>query len=157
MHTQQLDDVRALLTGRRVLSLAVIVDGAPVIGLLPFAVTPDWRGLIVHASRLARHTRGLAEGAPFDALLHEPDLAGVDPMQVKRVTLRGVVRALTDGDAAHGEASAAYLSKFPDAAAITLLGDFAFFRLEIAAGRLVTGFAGAANVTQETLTALATG
>lgn len=33
------------------------------------AVSGAGRALIIHASRLARHTAGLAEGAPFDALV----------------------------------------------------------------------------------------
>lgn len=150
MQPAQLEVLRALLTERRVLSLSVVVEGAPVIGLLPFAVTADWHGLVVHASRLARHTKGLHEGAPFDVLVHEPDSADVDPMQVKRVTLRGVVREPAD----EGPARDAYLARFPEAAPITQLGDFSFYVLEINGGRLVTGFAGAVNVTMDTLAAL---
>jgi heme iron utilization protein len=149
MDSSQLDVVRTLLTTRRVLSLAVVVEGAPVIGLLPFAVMPDVSALIVHASRLARHTRGLIDGAPFDALVHDPDDS--DPMQVNRVTLRGMVRAVADDASAHAAARDAYLARFPEAEPIASLGDFAFFRLEIQAGRVVTGFASAANVTRETL------
>jgi putative heme iron utilization protein len=149
MQPPQLDVVRSLLTTRRVLSLAVVVEGAPVIGLLPFAVTPDVRALVVHASRLARHTRGLTDGAPFDALLHDPDDS--DPMQVNRVTLRGTVRAIAGDPTALAAARDVYLGRFPEAEPITSLGDFAFFRLEIEAGRVVTGFASAANVTRETL------
>ena len=154
MQPHQLDALRTLLTETRVLSLAVLVDEAPVIGLLPFAVTDDSRALIVHASRLARHTRGLHEGAPFDALVNEPVTADVDPMQVKRATLRGQVREVLDQQE-HAALRAAYLAKFPTAEGITELGDFAFYRLEVAAGRIVTGFAGAANITKDTIEALA--
>ena len=151
MRDDQLDALRALLTERRVLSLAVVAEGEPIIGLLPFAVTSDWRALIVHASRLARHTRGLVDGARFDVLVHDPDTADSDPMQIRRVTLRGEVRVAER----EADARATYLARFPEAEPITQLGDFAFFRLEIAAGRLVTGFAGAVNVTKDTIEALA--
>ncbi len=154
MQPQQVEVLRQLLTGRRVLSLAVLVDGEPVIGLLPFAVTEDHRALIVHASRLARHTRGLSEGASFDALVHEMDADGVDPLQVKRATLRGTVRAASQDEAHHTEARGVYLAKFPSAEPITTLGDFAFFRLEIEGGRLVTGFGAAANITADVLGSL---
>ena len=155
MPPEQLESLRSLLTAQRVLSLAVVADGEPIIGLLPFAFVPDARALIVHASRLARHTRGLATEGAFDALIHEPDGEGVDPMQVLRVTLRGQVLALAQGDPDHAAARAAYLAKFPDAEPITALPDFTFYRLEIDAGRLVTGFAGAANVTRDVLDRLA--
>ena len=151
MSADQVEALRELLTASRVLSLALIVDEAPVNGLLPFAVTPDYRALVVHASRLARHTKGLNDGAPFDALLHEPVVDGVDTLQVKRVTLRGLVRVPEDGTPAHDSLRRVYLMKYPEAEPITALGDFAFYVLLIEGGRLVTGFGAAANVTRETL------
>jgi putative heme iron utilization protein len=143
-----------LLLEQRVLSLAVVADERPVIGLLPFALSADGRALIVHASRLARHTAGLAEEAPFDALVHEPVTDGVDPLQVRRVTLRGEVRVFAEHDPVRALDRAAYLAKFPDAERITALDDFAFFRLEINGGRLVSGFGGAVNLSARALPAL---
>jgi hypothetical protein len=151
MQSAQLDILRSLLTDRRTLALSVIVEGEPVIGLLPFAALADRHALVVHASRLARHTRGLVDGAPFDALVHEPDLPGADPLQLKRATLRGRVRAAGEGEALHETARAAYLGRFPEAAPISALGDFSFFVLEVEAGRLVTGFGGAATITRDGL------
>jgi len=154
MQPEQAALLRSLLLEQRVLSLAVVADDRPVIGLLPFALSADGRALIVHASRLARHTAGLAERAPFDAMVHEPVTGDVDPLQVRRVTLRGEVRALAEHDAARAADRATYLAKFPDAEPITALGDFAFFRLEITGGRLVSGFGGAVNLTARTLPSL---
>lgn len=150
----QLDAVRHLLTGSRVLSLALIVEDAPVIGLLPFVVTPDYRALVVHASSLARHTKGLHDGAQFDALLHEPVVGDVDPLRVRRLTLRGPVHVPEPGTPAHDALRRLYLQKYPEAELMTTLGDFAFYVLPIAGGRLVTDFGAAANVTQDTLAAL---
>ena len=154
MSPEQLDVVRTLLTESRVLSLALVVDDAPIIGLLPFAVTPDYRALIVHASRLARHTKGLHDGAQFDALVHEPVIGDVDPLRVKRLTLRGPVHQPEAGSPAHDALRRLYLLKYPEAEMITTLGDFAFYVLPIAGGRLVTDFGAAANVTEDTLAAL---
>ena len=47
--------LRDLLTGQRLLALGVIVDGEPVVGLLPFVAAPDFAALYVQASRLAPH------------------------------------------------------------------------------------------------------
>jgi len=154
MQPQQVELLRSLLIEQRVLSLAVVADDRPVIGLLPFAHSADGRALIIHASRLARHTAGLAEGAPFDALVHEPVTAGADPLQVRRITLRGEVRAFAEHDSARAADRATYLAKFPEAEPITALGDFAFFRLEVTGGRLVSGFGGAINLTARTLPSL---
>ena len=157
MQPEQLDAIREFLTSSRTLSLALVVDDAPVIGLLPFAATPDYRALVVHASRLARHSRGLQPGAAFDALMHEPVIDGVDALQVKRLTLRGTVHAPAPGTPAHDALRQVYLAKFPEAEPITALGDFAFFVLLIEGGRLVTGFGAAANVTEDALVALRAG
>ncbi len=155
MTPAQLEATRRLLDEQRVLSLALVVEGAPVIGLLPFAATAGYRALVVHASRLARHTRGLTQGAAFEVLVHEPVVGDVDPLQVVRLTLRGEVLAIDESAPVFAQFRAAYLSKFPEAEPITALGDFAFFVLRVTGGRLVTGFGGAANVTDDTLEALA--
>ena len=101
MTPAQIEAVRELLTTSRVLSLALIVEEAPVNGLLPFAVTPDYGALVVHASQLARHTKGLHDGAPSTPCCTNPSSTSVDALQVKRVTLRGVVRVPEDGTPAH--------------------------------------------------------
>jgi heme iron utilization protein len=155
MSPGQLDAIRHLLTSSRVLALALVVDQAPVIGLLPFAATPDRRGLVVHASRLARHSSGLHAGASFDALIHEPVVEGVEALRVKRLTLRGDVLPLEPDTPVHSAARALYLMKFPEAEPVTTLGDFTFVLLRVQGGRLVTDFGAAANVTAETLSALA--
>ena len=50
--------LEGLLTGQRLLALAVVVDGEPVAGLVPYVVAADFGALYIQASRLARHTRG---------------------------------------------------------------------------------------------------
>jgi hypothetical protein len=53
---------------------------------------------------------------------------------------------LAEHDVARAADRVTYLAKFPEAEPITALGDFAFFRLEITGGRLVSGFGGAINL-----------
>jgi putative heme iron utilization protein len=151
MLSSQLDLLKELLSTRRVLALSVLVDGEPVIGLLPFAVMLNQGALVVHASRLARHSRGLQEGAPFDALIHLPDAPDADPLQIPRVTMQGIVRVLRDEGPESEAARRVYLKKIPGAEALLDFGDFHFYRLEIQQGRLVAGFAQAVSFTPETL------
>ena len=151
LQAEHLALLKGLLSRQRVLSLAVVVDGEPVIGLLPFACSPDFSALIVHASRLARHTRGLRDGAPFDALVHASESPDLDPLQIPRATLQGRVVALPDEGTEVEAARTAYLERLPSAEVVLALGDFRFFRLEIERGRLVAGFAQAASITPETL------
>lgn len=143
------DDAEALagLLRQRVLALGVLVEGAPHVGLLPFALSADGSALLVHASALARHTSGLGEGARFSALLHGPDDPAADPLQVARVTLSGEVSALAPGTPEHDTARARYLGRFPGSAQTFSLPDFTLFALRIREGRLVLGFARARDVT----------
>lgn len=61
--------LRALLGTERVLTLAVVVDGALVATLLPIVPTPVRTAVLVQASALARHTRGLTDGATVGVAL----------------------------------------------------------------------------------------
>ena len=67
-----LDGITDALEGQRVLSLAVVINGEPNLGLLPFAVLPDHTGVLVHVSSLARHTQGLTAKAKIAVLIHQP-------------------------------------------------------------------------------------
>jgi putative heme iron utilization protein len=151
VQAEQLAVLKGLLSRQRVLALAVVVDGEPVIGMLPFASSPDFSALIVHASRLARHTRGLRDGAAFEALVHALEAPELDPLQIPRAMLQGRVVTLPDEGPEADAARTAYLGKLPSAEITLGLGDFRFFRLEIERGRLVAGFAQATGITKETL------
>jgi putative heme iron utilization protein len=132
--------IRELLDDQKVLSLAVIADGTPFAGLLPFVALPDYTGLLVHASRMAKHSRGLASGARVGILLHEQYTEGKDPLQLRRVTFECVVRPLERNSGAWVEGRDRYLAKFPDARITFNLGDFTLYRLEFASGLYVGGF-----------------
>lgn len=153
MDQSALEALRRLLVDCRVLSLSVQVGDEPTIGLLPFLAASDLRSLVVHVSRLARHTKGLVGGAPFSALLHEPDHAGADPMALPRLTVRGTVELLEPGE--HDRVRSAWAERFTSAVLTLELGDFEFRRLRIEGGRLIRGFAQASGVRPETLAAAA--
>ncbi len=139
--------LRTLLTRERILSLAVLVEGEPVLGLLPFALQPDAGALLVHASSLARHTRGLAAGGPYAALIHAPEMPGGDPQQIPRVTLSGAAVPIPRESPAYAEARAVYLARLPSSAALFELADFGLYALTIARARFVAGFARAFTLT----------
>ena len=153
MNTEDQQLLRDLLDRCRVLSLGVLVDGAPYVGLLPFATTADRHSLLVHASGLARHTRGLGDGAPYSALIHLPDAEG-DPLQIGRVTFSGEVRRLQERTPEHDAARDRFLARFPDSAQTFELGDFGLYALRMREGRLVAGFARARNVSPGDLSTL---
>jgi putative heme iron utilization protein len=146
-----------LLLGQRLLALGVVAEGVPIVGLLPYAVAEDRSALVVQSSSLARHSRGLGAGAAWSGVIHEPDSAETDPLQVGRLLLEGVVDPLR-GDRPEFEAAArALLGRFPRAATTLQLPDFTLYRLEIRSGRMVLGFGRALNLSGDHFRAIARG
>jgi putative heme iron utilization protein len=146
MTPEQLADARSLIAGARVLALGVVVDGEPHVGLLPYAVGEDPATLLVHASKLARHSRGLLPGAEFSALIHESDRGEGDPLQLRRVILQGRVIPLARDTGVYLDARARYLARLPTAEITFRLGDFTLFALHAESGRYVGGFAQAVDL-----------
>lgn len=147
--------LRALLETERVLTLAVVVDGIPVAALLPFALSADHTAALVQASGLARHTRGLIDGAAVGVAIHVPATPDRDALQIPRLTVQATVRVLPRGSAAFDEAAARLIARFPAAATTLALPDFQVCALELGRGRYVEGFARALNVGPETFRGLA--
>lgn len=146
MNSDDASLLRSLLTDCRVLSLGVLVDGEPYVGLVPFAVREDFSALVIHASQLARHSRGLGDQAPFGILIHSPETPATDPLQIPRVSLQGKVRVPQPGSSEHEACKRIYLQKFPQSDTTFSLGDFQIYELAPVNGRLVAGFGRAINL-----------
>jgi hypothetical protein len=149
MEQEEIRLLKKLLTEARVLSLGVLVDGKPHVGLLPFVAAKDYRSAFVHASQLARHSRGLQPGSPYSALIHDGDGPNTDALQVPRVTISGTVQLVAQADADFESSRQAYIDRFPSAEQTFLLGDFNLYRLHFEWGRLVSGFARAITLSPD--------
>jgi heme iron utilization protein len=101
---------------------------------------PDAVGFLIHVSRLAQHTRDLLADARMSLMLVAPLTEDQDPLALPRLTLQGMAEEIPAGSGAHAAAAEAYLARFPQAELTLGLGDFSFFLLRPAAGRLVLGF-----------------
>lgn len=134
------------MLGQRLIALGVIAEGVPIVGLLPYAIAEDRSSLYVQSSSLARHSRGLLAGATWSGLIHEPDTAERDPLQVPRLQLEGTVDPLRGDRPEFQPAALAFLKRFPQAAQTLPLPDFTLYRLEIQGGRMVIGFGRALNL-----------
>lgn len=139
-----------LLSGQRLLALGVVVQGEPVVGLLPYVLATDHAALVVQASRLARHSQGLEAGGRWSGVIHEPDSSDNDPLQVARLALEGGVVPLAGGTPGFETAAKAFLGRFPGAAMTLSLPDFRLYRLELDGGRLILGFGRALNLSKST-------
>ena len=147
--------LRDLLTVQRLLALGVVVDGQPVVGLVPFVAGQDFAALYVQASRLARHARGLDAGGRWSGVVHEPDSESQDPLQVARLVLEGEVGRIAGDTPEFKPAALAFLKRYPAAAATLQLADFALYRLGIESGRLILGFGQAYNLSRSHFAELA--
>lgn len=146
--------LKQLLDGQRVLSLAVLIGGEPHIGLLPFVSNPNHTGVFIHASTLARHTKGLHDPGKFSVLIHQSEEALSDPLQVPRVSFQGEANAIERDSQEYEQAKRHFLARFPEANITFDLSDFQLFELRFQSGRYIEGFASAMNVTLEDLRAL---
>lgn len=151
MTPEQAAELRALVAGERVLSLGVLVEGEPYVGFLPYALDEQGTSLLVHASKLARHSRGMLPGAGFSALIHERDDGAGNPAQLRRVSLQGRIVPLARDSQPWLEARRRYLERLPWAATTFQLGDFGLFALRVEAGRYVGGFAQATDIRAQDL------
>lgn len=141
MTAEELRTLKTLLTEPRVLSLGVVVDGRPHVGLLPFVTTSDYGSVVVHASQLARHSRGLQPGSRFSILIHSGVDDESDALEVPRVTISGTVHLVAQSDLEYEALRKAYVRRFPSSKKTFSLGDFNLYRLHFEWGRLVSGFA----------------
>ena len=149
MTPEQRSRLAQLLLGERLVALGVVVEGGPVVGLLPYAVAEDGRALFVQASSLSRHSRGLVAGAPWSGVVRAPDTPDVDPLRVPRLQLEGGVEPLGGGHPEFAAAARAFLRRFPQAAATLKLADFGLYKLELRGGRMVLDFGEAINLSRE--------
>lgn len=146
MDADVLRAIGGMLAARKVLCLAAVIDGEPVASLLPFAAAPDFRGVFVQASSLAKHSRALQAGAPVGLLFHEPDTDDVDPLQVPRLSVQATVAVLERGTGEYDDARRVFEERLPSAGMTLDLADFGLYRLEFVRGRYVAGFARAYDV-----------
>lgn len=154
MQPDVLAAIRTLLDTERVLGLAVLVDNEVDAGLLPYAVSEGHTALIVQASGLARHAKGLEPGRQVGVLVHAADTPERDPMQLPRLTVHATVERLDRGSEPFARAAARFAARFPAAATTLELADFNLYALRLGRGRYVEGFARAFNVGPDTFRAL---
>lgn len=146
--------LRELLAARRTAALGTLqasTPGAPSVSMVPYAILPEARSLVLHVSSLAGHTRNLRAHPRVSLLVTAPELDGEPVHALPRVTLDGLARVPEPESPAWTAARAAYLARFPEAEAMTQLGDFSFVLVALTGARQVAGFGAARSVDAEAL------
>ena len=81
--------LRELLAAHRVAALATVdADGAPGVSMVPFAVDPQQRCLVVHISALAPHTAQLQREPRAALLVAQSETAGEPVHALPRVSVQ---------------------------------------------------------------------
>jgi putative heme iron utilization protein len=146
MADEPLQILARLLATRKVAALGTLHEDAPYVSLVPFALTPDGGGVLVHVSQLAAHTRHMSAHPRVSLLVAGAEDASANPLATPRVTLQGLAREVAASDAEAAVCRATYVKRFPSSAAMFSFGDFRLFRIEAQSVRFVAGFAQAADL-----------
>lgn len=109
--------------------------------MVAFALDPDWRGVLLHLSNLAAHTRNLAVSDRASLVISAADDGDGDPQELARLTLSGAVTVVSPAAPGYGSARNAYLGRFPAAEPRFAFADFHLYRLVPERVHFVGGFA----------------
>ena len=94
--------VRSLLQAQRVAALGTIgADGGVLVSMVPFAIEPQQRCLVIHVSELAAHTRNLQATPRVSLMVMQCEVAGEPVHALPRVTFDGTAM-VPEGHASPG-------------------------------------------------------
>ena len=131
----------SLLEGQRWAALATAGEAGPLASMAAYAAIEDLGGVILHLSRLARHTGNLLANPSASLVVSEPDPGSGDPQTLARVTLSGPVVTVPRDDPRFGSLRSRYLARLPSAEPLFGFEDFVLFLLRIEQAAYVGGFA----------------
>lgn len=140
-----------LLRTQRLAAFGTLRNGAPLVSMILYAVSPDFMKFYLHASRLAWHTQDILQDPRASIMIAETDTGEKDPQLLARISIRGEAIAVPVAAAEYEEAKSTYLAKFPEAAFNFTLGDFSIYKIEPRTARYVAGFGRVFNLTAEDL------
>lgn len=131
--------LRQLLCGQRWACLGTLDEGKPFVSWVAYVIDADG-SLLLHLSRLAKHTRNLAGEGTMALAISERDDGRSDPQTLARITLEGAVAVVERGSADYLSGKERYLARLPDAEMLFGFEDFSLFRFTPQAARYVEGF-----------------
>lgn len=147
--------LRQLLIEQRWAALATLDDrGAPALSFVAYVPEADFRGFLIHVSRLAAHTRYLLARPDVALGVSAPDTGEEDPQLLARVNIRATAAPVVRGTPEYPAARSLYLARLPQAEPLFGFEDFVLLRLRPEDARYVGGFARAYTLSGEQLSQL---
>jgi hypothetical protein len=151
MDQDSLDALSQLLHTQRIGALGTLHNGSPFVSMVLTVAEPEGAGFLILASRLAWHTRDMANDPRVGLMLVEKESSERDPQTLARLSIMGEVKSIGLSDSSYPAAKDLYLQTFPSAETLFQLGDFSLYRIIPTGGRFVGGFARAFAVSPEDL------
>ena len=153
--------LRELLNTQRTAALAVqpLADfsasalPAPCLSFVPWAWCSDFSCLVIHVSGLASHTNAMQAHPAVSLMMVAAEVPGQGVHALERISIAGVASTPPRDSALWQALKSSYLARFPEAEAMTMLGDFRFLCITPSAGRHVAGFGSAREVSDQDLIA----
>ena len=155
MDPQDAHELVHLIRDHRTASLGTVLDGHPLVTMILYDPEPDLSGFDIHVSRLAQHTRAMAQDPRVGLMIAEPDGHTRNPQTLARISIQGQAEPIHPDSPAFDEARASYLERFPRSALNFELGDFFLVRIRPTSARLVTGFGKIFDLSADQMTSLA--
>ena len=149
MNAELSADLLRLLRARTTAALGTLREGAPFVSMVPYALAAD--GFILHASKLAAHTRDMLADTRVSLLVAQAEGGGTSALALKRVTVQGQARRVPAASPDHAGLKAVYLERFPDAEPMFGFADFSIFLVRPESARFVAGFGQAHSLGGESL------
>ena len=140
MTPTQADTLRQLLEQQETAALGTLHRGEPFVSMVPYALLPAGRGLVIHVSRLSTHTADMQQHPGVSVLVCAVREPGVAPQGLARATLQGDARFCAEATGEYTDARAAYVARYPDSEPMFGFGDFSLFLIEPSSVRGVAGF-----------------
>ncbi len=141
MTPTQADTLRQLLEQQDTAAIGTLHRGEPFVSMVPFALLPGGRGLVIHVSRLATHTNDMQLHPGVSLMVTAAREPGVPPQGLARATVQGEARFCVDGSDDYAAARAAYVTRFPESEPMFGFGDFSLVVIVPRTVRVVGGFA----------------
>ena len=147
--------LRELLQNQRTAALAVqpVADfsnpmqlPAPALSFVPWAWCAEFSCIVIHVSGLASHTSAMQQHPAVNLMMVASEQPGQGVHALERVSIQGVASTPPQESVLWQAMKSSYLQRFPEAEAMTMLGDFRFMCITPSAGRHIAGFGAAREV-----------
>jgi len=135
-------EIQTLLLKCRTGSLATLGKNGPEASMAPYAI--DQGNIILHLSKLARHTGNIDEHPKVGFMISMPETLSDSPLALPRLSLQGSMAVVPEDE--YETLKSVYIEAIPDAEPLFQFSDFRLFRLTPSFIYWVGGFASARSI-----------